>query len=243
VKQLSSHGEPPPIGAASTLARLWRWALGTAITVLRYSGQRVPTYLRHRRGRAVEVPDPARELPGDPATLQRSDEGHGPLFHRSFSIAVTDERLDEHQLLALVADDPNQVTPTEMARFETFDGALARDLQVGDELVVRLPGPWDGPVRVIERTPTTLRLATLRGHMEAGEIRFATWRDDRDFLRFQIDTWARSGDRLFHVLYETLPLGREIQQHMWSQFCRRVATASGGVRMSGAGCFTERIEP
>lgn len=234
--------EPTTIGAAGTARRLWRWGVGMTITLLRYGGQRVPTYLRHRRGDAVAPPEPDRELPGDPSTVQRSTDGYGPLFHRSFSIAVTDERLDERELLALVADDPNQVTPTEMARFETLDGAPARELQVGDELVVRLPGPWDGPVRVIERSDTTLRLATLRGHMEAGEIRFATWRDDRGFLRFQIDTWARSGDRLFHLLYETVPLGREIQQHMWSQFCRRVAAASGGVRMSGAGCFTERIE-
>jgi uncharacterized protein (UPF0548 family) len=28
------------------------------------------------------------------------------------------------------------------------------------------PGPWDGPVRVVERTPTCFRFATLAGHLE-----------------------------------------------------------------------------
>ena len=46
-------------------------------------------------------------------------------------------------------------------------------MAVGDEYVVRMPGPWDGPVRVVERTPTAFRFATLEGHLEAGQIRFA----------------------------------------------------------------------
>ena len=45
-------------------------------------------------------------------------------------------------------------------------------MEVGDEYVVRMPGPWDGPVRVVEVTPTSFRLATLDGHLEAGQIEF-----------------------------------------------------------------------
>ena len=33
--------------------------------------------------------------------------------------------------------------------------------------MVRMPGPWDGPVRVVDRSPTWFRFATLRGHLEA----------------------------------------------------------------------------
>ena len=28
-----------------------------------------------------------------------------------------------------------------------------------------MPGPWDGPVRVIDRTPVSFRLATLDGRL------------------------------------------------------------------------------
>ena len=45
-------------------------------------------------------------------------------------------------------------------------------LQVGEELVVEMPGPWDGPVRVVQVDDGCLRLATLQGHLEAGQVRF-----------------------------------------------------------------------
>ena len=214
--------------------------LNMAITSVRYAVQRIPTYRRDRGEDPGAPPDFDRELPGDPATLQRADDGVGPLFHRSYWIHVTDA-LSGEELISYILQEPNQVTPTEMASFETMDGEPARDLQVGDELIVRLPGPWDGPVRVIERTPTSFRFATLRGHMEAGEIEFRTSTDPRGFLEFRIESWARSGDPLFHLLYGRFVIGREMQQHMWAQFCRRVAAVSGGVRMSNPSSTTRRF--
>ena len=213
-----------------------------SITGARYLVDRVPLYRRDREARDDESPpDLDADICGDPTTIQRPSAGLGPLFHRSYWIAVTDEECDAETLISHILREPNAVTPTEMARFETFDGDHARDLEVGDELIVRLPGPWDGPVRVVERTPTSFRLVTLKGHMEAGQIEFATSYDNRGFLQFRIDSWARSGDRLFHVLYERFPVGREMQLHMWSQFCLQVARFSGGVRMSNVSVTTTRF--
>lgn len=48
-------------------------------------------------------------------------------------------------------------------------------MNVGDEYLVRMPGPWNGPVRVVGRTPTSFRLATLQGHLEAGQLELAPW--------------------------------------------------------------------
>ena len=235
-----THGSTARDG---TLRRLAHWGSDMGRTATRYSLQRIPLYRRDRRADEAVLPDLDRPLPGDPATLQRAREGLGPLFHRTYWIAITDEVLNGEELISYILEEPNRVTPTEMARFETLDGQPARNLEVGDELVVRLPGPWNGPVRVVERTPTSFRFATMRGHMEAGEIEFRTSTDQRGFLEFRIESWARSGDRLFHLLYERLPIGRELQQHMWSQFCRRVAAVSGGVRMSNPACTTRRYDP
>lgn len=232
-----------PVQAPGTVRRIARWGREMAVTVLRYAVQRTPTYRRDRQQDPAGPPDFERELPGDPATLQRPRDGFGPLYHRSYWVSVTDEALSGEDVISYICAEPNRVTPTEMATFETFDGEPARDLQVGDELIVRLPGPWDGPVRVIERTPATLRFATLRGHLEAGEIEFRTSTDDRGFLEFRIDSWARSGHRLFDLLYGRFPIGRELQLHMWAQFCRRVAAVSGGVRMSNPASTTRRLEP
>lgn len=227
---------------AETVRRLVREGTGMALTGLRYTTQRIPLYRRDRQEGSGDPPDFDRTLPGDDATLQKVRQGIGHLYHRRYAICVTDETLSGEQLIDLILEEPNRVAPTEMARFETIDGAPARNLDVGDELVVRLPGPWNGPVRVVERTSKSFRLATLQGHMEAGEIEFRTCTDDRGFLEFSIESWARSGDRLFHVLYELFPIGRELQQHMWAQFCRRVAAVSGGVQMSNTSCTTRRFD-
>ncbi len=232
-----------PFEATGTVRRLGRWVRDLVTTILRYGAHRIPVYRRDRGDLPGDPPDFDRELPGDPTTLQRPGDGIGPLFHRTYWVYVTDETLTGEELISYILAEPNQVTPTEMASFETLGGEPARDLEVGDELIVRLPGPWDGPVRVIERTPTSFRLATLRGHLEAGEIEFRTSTDARGFLEFRIESWARSGDRLFDLLYGRLVIGRELQQHMWAQFCRRVATVSGGVRMSNPASSTRRLDP
>lgn len=235
---------PPagPNGRAHTAGRLLWWGLGLLVTSAGYVVQRVPLYRRDRRVEESPVPDLDRELPGDPDTVLRARAGIGSLYHRRYWIAVTDERLSAEELIAYIRADPNRVVPAAMARFEALDGQPAQDLSVGDELVVRLPGPWNGPVRVVETTPRSFRLATMTGHMEAGEIEFRADYDDRGFLEFQINSWARSGDRLFHLLHERLAVGREAQLHMWSQFCQRVADATGGVRMSNVACATRRID-
>jgi hypothetical protein len=232
-----------PILALSTVGRVARWGLDMGTTLLSYAAQRIPTYRRDRQQDPAEPPDFDRELPGDPATLQRPRAGIGPLYHRSYWVFVTDETRSGEQLISYILEEPNRVTPTAMATFETVGGEPARNLEVGDELIVRLPGPWNGPVRVIERTATSFRFATLRGHMEAGEIEFRTSTDPRGFLEFRIDSWARSADPLFHLLYERLLIGREMQQHMWAQFSQRVAAVSGGVRMSNTASTTRRFEP
>jgi hypothetical protein len=232
-----------PHRSRSTIRRRGHLVLGMAVTFVRYAFQRIPTYRRDRGDSPAEPPDFERELPGDPATLQRAGDGVGPLYHRRYWIHVTDESLGGEELIDYILEEPNHVTPTEMASFETMRGEPARDLQVGDELIVRLRGPWNGPVRVIERTPTSFRFATLQGHLEAGEIEFRTGTDARGFLEFHIESWTRSGDALFHLLYTRLFIGRELQQHMWAQFCQRVAAASGGVLMSNPASSTRRLGP
>jgi len=105
-------------------------------------------------------------------------------------------------------------------------------LREGDEFVVRMPGPWDGPVRVVRRDATSFRLATLKGHLEAGEIEFRA-EPDGDELHFGIESWARAGDRLSDLLYNRLRLAKEIQLNMWTHFCVRTAELAGGRPQGG----------
>ncbi len=114
-------------------------------------------------------------------------------------------------------------------------------MAVGDEYLVRMPGPWDGPVRVVEHTPDAFRLATLDGHLEAGQIRFGA--ESRDgLIVFRIESWARGGDRLSNLLYDRLRFSKEVQFHMWTSFLEHVVELSGGKREGGLRVHTRRVE-
>ena len=104
-----------------------------------------------------------------------------------------------------------------------------------------MPGPWDGPVRAIEVTPTSFRLATLTGHLEAGQIEFRA-ADDGGDLVFTIESWARSGDRLSKVLYQSVRMAKEVQLHMWTSFLERVAELAGGRAVGGIDIETRRVD-
>jgi hypothetical protein len=130
--------------------------------------------------------------------------------------------------------------PTEMATFQKVQGDDER-MAVGDEFVVRMPGPWDGPVRVVDVSPSSFRLVTLDGHLEAGQIEFSAEHDD-GLLVFGIESWARSGDRFSDLLYDRLRMAREIQLHMWTSVLERVVRASGGRMTGGIEIHTRRAD-
>jgi hypothetical protein len=173
--------------------------------------------------------------------VQGYADGVGPLFHRCYRTRIRDSALSAEELMEKVQSDPNRTSPTKFARFQQTRGARGI-LQVGDEFVVRMPGPWDGPVRVIDAGRRSFRLATLAGHLEAGQIEFRT-RAEPELLVFEIESWARSSTPLVNLLYHRLRMAKEVQAHMWISFLERVVDLSGGRMTGGVEIETERIEP
>jgi hypothetical protein len=114
-------------------------------------------------------------------------------------------------------------------------------MRVGDEYVVRMPGPWDGPVRVVDVTGRSFRLVTLDGHLEAGTIEFRA-SPSPEGVCFEIESWARSGDRFSNLLYNRLRMAKEIQLHMWTSFLERVARLAGGRLSGGIDIHTRRVD-
>jgi hypothetical protein len=164
--------------------------------------------------------------------MQPADAGVGPLFHRRYQARIAEARLTAEQVMEKISVDPNRVAPTEFARFTKVLGDKGV-MKPGDEFVVRMPGPWDGPVRVVDVTPTSFRLATLEGHLEAGQIEFRSEvaRDGSELV-FTIESWARSGDQLSRIMYQRLRMAKEVQLHMWTSFLERVSELAGG-RLAG----------
>ena len=199
----------------------------------------------HRREHPGSMDDHAGpelpELPPDPSLddVQPVDGGTGPLFHRRYRVCIRDTDMSPEDLMALVTRDPNQLAPTEFARFRKVTGEEG-GIEVGDEFVVRMPGPWDGPVRVVDTTPTSFRFVTLAGHLEAGQIEFRASRNDA--LVFTIESWARSGDVLSKLFYGRLRMAKEVQLHMWTSFLEKGVKLSGGRMTGGVDIDTRRVD-
>jgi hypothetical protein len=225
---------------ARRLATAARWPLGVALTSWAYMWRTTPFHRREESGAPAEDAPP--DLPAGVSVdeVQHASDGAGPLFHRRYAALVREPRLSPEELIATVAGDLNKVAPTEFAVFQKVHGA-EEGMEVGDEYVVRMAAPWDGPVRVVRRTPRSFRFATLDGHLEAGQIEFRA-EPAPEGLRFEIESWARSGDRLSNLLYHKLRMAKEIQLHMWTSFLERVAKASGGRLTGGIDIHTRRVE-
>jgi hypothetical protein len=197
-----------------------------------------PLHRSEVEGGPDDAPPP---LPHDASRdeIQHPSDGAGPLFHRRYRARIRDTDIAPEALMAEITADPDRIAPSEFATFKKLYGDEAT-MAVGDEYTVRMPGPWDGPVRVVERTPTSFRFVTLAGHLEAGQIRFAASRGE--LLEFEIESWARSGDRLSNLLYSHLRMSKEIQLHMWTSVLERVGRLAGGRLSGGIEIRTRRVD-
>lgn len=273
---------PPPIRRWLTAAT---WPVGVALTSWDYMWRITPL---HRR-EVCEADTDGHLPPPLPAAIDHDeivgpDGGHGPLFHRRYRTAIAGAEVDAAGLMARLRADLNRAAPTTFARFQRVLGEDG-PVRAGDEFVVRMPGPWDGPVRVVTADDRSFRLATLAGHLEAGQIEFrALDRGDggcggsdgstrsageadstageadftageADFtagshcsggcaaVAFEIESWARSADRLADLLYHRIRMAKEVQLHMWISFLEGVAALAGGRIVGGVDIDTRRVEP
>jgi Domain of unknown function (DUF1990) len=233
---------PKRPGAARRWLTAASWPVGIALTSWDYMWRITPM---HRRETTVAIEAPLPALLSYPAELSRSEvqgheDGSGPLFHRLYRTRIRESRLDGPELMDKLQADLNVASPTKFARFQLVLGEQGR-LAVGDEYVVRMPGPWDGPVRVINVSRCSFRLATLAGHLEAGQIEFRALSAETEVV-FEIESWARSGSALVNLLYHRLRMAKEVQAHMWMSFLERVVQLADGRMTGGIDLATERVE-
>lgn len=234
------------------------WPAGVALTSWDYMWRSTPLHRIDTDGPPPSNAVPLLHYPGGisaEGVLSESD-GCGPLFHRRYRLCIRDPELGADALMAELRRNLNRAAPTGFARFNKLLGG-EDELERGDEYVVRMPGPWDGPVRVIDVTPRSFRLATLVGHLEAGQIEFVVADADDDArpdagarngdaspgrLEFEIESWARSSGQLANLLYHRLRMAKEVQAHMWISFLEGVVKLSGGQLTGGVRIETERVK-
>ncbi len=216
-----------------------RFPAGMALVTWRYLWRVTALHRSEAEGDSRDLPP---RIPPDltDACSQFLADGSGPMFHRRFSVRIEDADLTAPELMDAVVADFNRAAPSSAARFHKTVGT-AGIAQVRDEYRVQMPGPWDGPVRVVHRDPTSLRFATLRGHLEAGQIEFRSAPADDGTLRFEVEAWSRGGDRWADLLYSRLRMAKEMQLNMWVHFCLKAARIAGGRVRDGVTIDTRAV--
>lgn len=156
---------------------------------------------------------------------QNIEQGYGCTYHRVYSVRLPVCSKAAAFSMKQLQQNPDRFSPQILAHFEKTKG-LADSLQVNDEFMVHIPGPWNGPVRVTEVTETQFGLETLDGHMEAGQINFEIKPLNDKEVVFQVESKARSRDAVVDFVYDKIPIARLAQTEMWKSFCEQFAEAA-----------------
>ncbi len=151
-------------------------------------------------------------------------EGAGPLIQRDYWAVLDGSKRRPSQLIALVRARFRHIAPPDLVRFSPADGFDA-PLSPGRELDVHIRMAGDHRVRVVHVTPTSITLATLPGHPEAGRITFGAYRNRRGDIVFHIRSRARSGSRRMRLGF--LVGGDPMQVGTWTDFIDRLAATLG----------------
>jgi hypothetical protein len=231
----------PAQSAPSRALTAARWPVGVLVTSWAYIWRTTPMHRRELEGALDRDGPPALPAGVSLDGVQRPEDGAGPLLRRRYRARIRETSTRAAELMARVSADPDQVAPGELAKFRKTSGDEGV-MRVGDEFLVRMPGPWDGPIRVVEVTPTSFRFATLDGHLEAGQIEWRARDEDDGLLAFEIESWARSGDAVSHLLHNHLRMAKEVQLHMWTSVLERVARLAGGRLTGGIDIETHRAD-
>lgn len=230
-------GRPTPGTPLHRIDHLVRWPAGVARVLLHRRPGGPPLRRTETGGDAGDLPRPVPAAVRDDR-VQFVTDGVGELLHRRYATVIDGADATPEALMAELRADPNCVVP-DAAVFQRLAGEGA--MRLGDEYAIRMPAPWDGPVRVIDLTPRSFRFATLWGHLEAGQIEFRAGTVGDGALEFTIESWARPGDRLAHLLYNRLPLAKEVQLTVWARTCTAVAGLVGGTARDGVSVQTRVV--
>jgi hypothetical protein len=217
------------------------WPFGLAATAYAYIWRTTVLHRRQLEGSMDEDRPPPLPRGADVEDVQTPQDGSGALMHRTYRSRIRDSTLDARALIARVGADPNVVAPNTLARFQKVEGDEGR-MKVGDEFAIRMPGPWDGPVRCVRADDRSFRFATLDGHLEAGQIEWAAGDLGPGEVEFRVESWSAPGDRVSNLLHHRLRMAKEVQLHMWTSVHEQVAKLCEGRLTGGIDIETRTAE-
>lgn len=163
---------------------------------------------------------------------QTASSGANNLLERRYWVEFQNPTLPAPELMRDIKLKIEHYSPGLLANFEKTVGE-ERELRVGDQFCIRILGPWNGDVRVTDVDDHSFTFETLKGHPEAGTICFSLTPHEHfaDAWHFEIRSLASSRDGLVAFTYDTLGVGKKMQEKTWVSFCQRVVEKSGGQQL------------
>ena len=174
---------------------------------------------------------------------QAASDGADNLLERRYWVQVRGSKVTPEALMADIQLHLPEYSPDLLADFEKTIGHEGA-LRPGDQFGIRIFGPWNGDVRVKSVDAHSFEFETLEGHPEAGTICFsvAPLEHFPDAFHFEIRSLATSRDGLVAFAYDTLGVGKKMQERTWVSFCNRVVEKSGGEALGDVQVRTLRKE-
>jgi hypothetical protein len=194
--------------------------VGAPLALFRFLRRKTPVDEINSRDERVPLPV------DEPDSVERErEQGVGQEVHRLYSGTIQTPKLSAGRLLAIIAADPNVVAPSEVLRFEKTRGKPGC-LEEGDELLIRMAGPWNAPVRITRRWEEGFRFTATRGHPQIGQVELRL-RDDGGEIAFEIQTRERAAGVKFHLL-QRVKLVQRMQSYTWGEMLQNAAQLAGG---------------
>jgi hypothetical protein len=165
--------------------------------------------------------------------------GVGPFIQRDYWAVIAECTCTPSQLMEVVRRRFLELPPPSIVVFERCDGD--GELELGDELDIRIRLAGNARVRVVHRDACSITLGTLVGHPEAGRITFGAYRNDDGQVLFHIRSRARASTRANYLGF--LFGGDPMQTSTWTDFVANVALTCGAGVEGAVRADTRIIEP
>jgi hypothetical protein len=168
------------------------------------------------------APSTGGPVEDDRLSLQSAAEGVGPLVQRDYWAVIGEPCCPPSAVMETVRRRFVELPPRDIVVFERDgDG----ELEVGDELDIRIRLAGDARVRVVHQDTCSTTFATLVGHPEAGRITFGAYRNDEGRVIFHIRSRARASTPMNYLGF--LFGGDPMQTATWTDLVNSVALTCG----------------
>jgi hypothetical protein len=240
VERLTPDSAPEPDETASSMSRMHR-LIPLPVQLLLLLALSVPLILlgqqiKRRREMPIHretiehsgskpppqpIPREAQLDHTDALNLQTPSDGAGHFFHRQYRVDIAHPKLTPEDLMREMQANPNGFSPLSLAIFQKTKGEKDR-MEVGDEFFIHITGPWNGPVRTIEVSPTS---------SVPGKILLIAHRNLLSFCQGCFDCWL-SGTHVFTCINEKASHGE--MRGPDTQSIRGFSHLSGGATETSA---------